>query len=478
MLVAEEVRLGTGGDPGAAAELIFELAGRPPGVADEGTDDAAGPVRLGDGILRGNTDGPAEAGFLAPPEGGKSELVAGDRPAIVNGKLAERGEFLLVEEVTDDFTSGLVQDEAEGSLVRMVLGKQDDGAVEGAVAQRGVRQKQLALELDRGVGLGRVGGHVEMVTLPCQFANRGIQDFRGCGIKLAGGRGERQDARVIRIFLLGFLMLAIAGAEPLALRVVAANLTSDRFQSYSPDNANHSNPEGAGARILKALQPDIVLIQEFKTTIPARQWVKRTLGEKFSFMSEKGMQIPNGIISRFPIVASGSWDDPVLDNREFAWAQIRLPGGKDLWAVSVHLHSKTAESRARQAAALAKWIGKRVPKDALLLVGGDLNTRSTGEACFRELAQVVVIPKNPPADAFGDITTNAPRNRPYDWVLASAGLERLAVPVKLAEREFPHGLVFDSRSFEPLEKLAPVQKPDSGVPYMQHMAVVRDFQIP
>ena len=37
------------------------------------------------------------------------------------------------------------------------------------------------------------------------------------------------------------------------------------------------------------------------------------------------LQIPNGIISRFPIIESGSWDDPVLNNREFAWAHLRLP---------------------------------------------------------------------------------------------------------------------------------------------------------
>lgn len=295
---------------------------------------------------------------------------------------------------------------------------------------------------------------------------------------LVGRLRKAQTGRVIRILLLGFLMSGVAAAEALALRVVAANLTSGNFQRYSPDNANHSNLEGAGARILKALKPDIVLIQEFNTTIPARQWVNRTLGKDFAFMSEEGMQIPNGIISRFPIVASGSWDDPVLSNREFAWARIRLPGGKDLWAVSVHFHSKTATSRNTQAAALAEFIRKNVPKDALLLVGGDLNTRTTEEACFKELARVVVISKNPPADRFGDITTNSPRNRPYDWVLANAGLDQLEVPVKLAGLDFPHGLVFDSRTFEPLEKAVPVQKTDSGVPNMQHMAVVRDFRIP
>jgi endonuclease/exonuclease/phosphatase family metal-dependent hydrolase len=283
---------------------------------------------------------------------------------------------------------------------------------------------------------------------------------------------------MVRSVILGLLAFSLARAEPLMIRAVAANLTSDNRQSYSPDNGNHSNPEGAGARILKALKPDIVMIQEFNTTIPTRQWINQTLGENFVFMAEAGMQIPNGIISRFPIIESGSWDDPVLNNREFAWAHLRLPEKRDLWVVSLHLHSKGESSRATQAAALAKFITNKVPKDALLLVGGDLNTRSTGESCFKQLAAVVVIPENPPADHNGDITTNAPRNRPYDWVLASAPLDRSAVTVNLADTAFPHGLVFDSRVFEPLEKIAPVQKSDSGVPNMQHMAVVRDFRLP
>jgi endonuclease/exonuclease/phosphatase family metal-dependent hydrolase len=289
---------------------------------------------------------------------------------------------------------------------------------------------------------------------------------------------ELHDPGVIRTFLLVFLLLGIAGAEPLAIRVVAANLTSDNKQSYSPDNGNHSNPEGAGARILKALKPDIVMIQEFNTSVPVRQWINKTLGEDYVFMAEKGMQIPNGIISRFPIIESGSWDDPVLNNREFAWAHLRLPEKRDLWVVSVHLHSKGEPSRATQTAALAKFIAEKVPKDALLLIGGDFNARTTEESCFKELASVVVIPDHPPADQHGEISTNANRNRPYDWVLASKSLDAAAVPVKLADAEFPNGLVFDSRVFEPLDKLAPVQKTDSGVKNMQHMAVIRDFKIP
>src|SRR3954469_5439484 len=97
-------------------------------------------------------------------------------------------------------------------------------------------------------------------------------------------------------------------AQPIQVRIVAANLTSGNQQSYSPDNGNHSNLEGAGARILKGLKPDVVLIQEFNTSIPTRQWVNATLGQEYTYYQETGKAIPNGVISRYPIVESGEWD--------------------------------------------------------------------------------------------------------------------------------------------------------------------------
>lgn len=284
---------------------------------------------------------------------------------------------------------------------------------------------------------------------------------------------------ISRLFIAWSLAAALAFGEPVKVRVVAANLSSDPHgQSYSPDNGNHSNPEGAGARILTALKPDVVLIQEFNTTIPVRQWINRSLGENFQFTREEGKQIPNGIISRYPIVESGLWDDPVLDNREFVWARIRLPEKRDLWAVSVHLHSKGSTSRITEATALVKFVRSKVPADAWLVIGGDFNTRGDEEKCFGVLADVAMKPVTPPADGLGNIHTNAPRNKPYDWLLTSKSFAKLAIPVKLAGKEFSHGLVFDTRVFEPIDAVKPAKRDDSGMPNMQHMAVVRDFKLP
>jgi endonuclease/exonuclease/phosphatase family metal-dependent hydrolase len=161
-----------------------------------------------------------------------------------------------------------------------------------------------------------------------------------------------------RIFVL-LLVLAV-NASAGTVRIVASNLTSGNHQTYSPDNGNHSNPEGAGARILQGLRPDIVLIQEFNTSIPARQWVNATFGQEFSFYQEANAEIPNGIISRFPILESGEWIDPEEKNRDFVWARIALPDASRILAISVHLSAKKSSKRATEARELVRLIQEKI----------------------------------------------------------------------------------------------------------------------
>ncbi len=150
---AEEGGGGTGGDPGVAAEFAFELAGGPSGVADEGADEGAGAVGVLDGVVRGDAEGPAELCFL-PPEGGEGEVFAGDGAALMDGDFEEWGELFFLEEVADGVAGGLVHDEAECALVGGVFGEEDDGTVEDAVAEGGVREEELAVEADGGVWCG------------------------------------------------------------------------------------------------------------------------------------------------------------------------------------------------------------------------------------------------------------------------------------------------------------------------------------
>jgi endonuclease/exonuclease/phosphatase family metal-dependent hydrolase len=254
------------------------------------------------------------------------------------------------------------------------------------------------------------------------------------------------------------------------LRVVAGNLTSGNNQSYDP---------GPGIRIFQGLHPDVALVQEMNygdsSETAIRSFVDTAFGPSFVYYREAtGAQIPNGIVSRYPILASGYWDDPSTGTREFAWARLDVPGPKDLWAVSVHLLTSSASTRDTEAHALLAFLQANVPASDYLVLGGDFNTDVSTEACLETLGVLVSSP-NPPVDQARISGTNAGRTKPYDWLLTNADLEAAKTAVQIGANAFPAGLVFDSRVYDPLADVSPVIAGDSGAPSMQHMAVVKDF---
>ena len=259
------------------------------------------------------------------------------------------------------------------------------------------------------------------------------------------------------------------------IRTMAANITSGNSQTY----------EGPGTRILEGLHPDIVMLQEFNvgtssSTAEVRSWVNTTFGSDYSYFRESYSGIPNGVISRWPIVASGSWDDTTISDRGFAWARIDIPGDKNLWVVSVHLKASSGSSSQRQTQAqqLVAYIKANVPSGDYLLIGGDCNTYSYTEACLGTLGEIVDVSAPRPVDQAGDPDTNSGRSSPYDWVFAGPELDALETAVQIGSLSFANGLVFDSRVFSPLSSVSPVLSTDSAATNMQHMAVVRAFAVP
>src|SRR5438034_6431042 len=106
------------------------------------------------------------------------------------------------------------------------------------------------------------------------------------------------------------------------LRLVAANLTTGNNQNYNA---------GEGIRILQGLHPDVVMVQEFNynsnSTGDFQNLANAICGSTCYVTRETGsLQIPNGVVSRYPIRSSGRWVDSAVSNRGFAWAQIDIPG--------------------------------------------------------------------------------------------------------------------------------------------------------
>ena len=297
-------------------------------------------------------------------------------------------------------------------------------------------------------------------------------------------------------FFLGlfWLMLHCASAQAQAvvttnfnLRVMAANTTSGNLQRYEPP----------GLRIFQGLKPDVVAVQEFNyvstngqgtnTPLAMREMIDAAFGTNFYFYREPGSySIPNGIISRWPIVASNSWEDvdTGVNDRGFAWVRIDLPGTNDLYVVSVHLKAQSGSTnparRAAQAAQLTSLIQSNFPSNAWIIVAGDCNAENRNEAClttFKTFLSDSPVPDDGNLNGTPNPNTNEPRAKPYDYVLPSFTLDTNRVATVIGSRTFANGLVFDSRVYSPLVEVAPVVVGDSGVTGMQHMAVVKDFRI-
>jgi len=258
------------------------------------------------------------------------------------------------------------------------------------------------------------------------------------------------------------------------VRIMTANLTSGNYQSYLDP----------GIHIFQGIKPDIVMLQEFNYASNSdqdiRSFVDTAFGSSFSYFREADASIPNGIVSRYPMIAKGEWDDTEAPDRDFAWAKLDIPGDTDLWVVSVHLlsGSKSAQ-RVAQANEILKAIDQNVPASDYVILGGDFNTSTRTEDVVTTLgAKFATSGPYYPQDGAGNDKTNMNRNKPYDWVVGDPRVNALAIDVHIGSQSFPNGLVFDSRVFSPLADVSPVEAGDSNAPNMQHMGVVRDFRFP
>jgi len=267
------------------------------------------------------------------------------------------------------------------------------------------------------------------------------------------------------------------------VRVAAANLSSGNNQSYDL---------GHGLRIMQGVDADVYLVQEMNylsnTNANFNAMANRIVygsdaggsGGAQAYWAWGSGAMPNGIVSRFPILDSGEWSDASVSNRGFSWARIDIPGPVDLWAVSFHLVTSPSTTRNAEAAQLLGHIQSNVPSGSYLVLGGVFNTAEDTEACFTTLSPRAVTSAPFPADENGNVKTNLGRTRRYDGISADSVLHGLSVPTVLGGVTFPNGFVADTRaaSGPVLATLSPALSGDSGVTGMQHMAVVRDFSVP
>jgi len=220
-----------------------------------------------------------------------------------------------------------------------------------------------------------------------------------------------------------------------------------------------------------------------------KEFSQAIMGTDYYAVDSSSFQIPNGIVSRWPITSSGYWDDPTLSNRELMWGIIDIPGPVDIFAVSVHLHTSPSSDQVTASLVVVNEVKKHKnanPGQFYYVVGGDFNGTDAVSANGFGKDGVFYVSSPHPADDNGNIYTNANRGKHYDFVLGDYTMQGFQIPVvynsviNSSKKTYDNGLVFDTRTFTQavLDEYFPhALTTDSGASNMQHMAVVKDYFI-
>jgi endonuclease/exonuclease/phosphatase family metal-dependent hydrolase len=239
--------------------------------------------------------------------------------------------------------------------------------------------------------------------------------------------------------------------------------------------------DDAGQNLLKALCPDVVAIQEWVVTNSFAQFVTDNFGADFYYVTDgtTGLNaLPNGIISRWPIVDTNIWDDAV-GYREHLHAEIDLPGSKNLNIVSVHLDAGDTAGDIANRILGARNLTNAIEQAGFaagdyLLIAGDLNTTNRSATELSVLTSIVSDAYKP-TDKAGNEETNPSKARPYDYVLPDSALEVQYVGMSYNGTSFADGLIFDTREWG--DHQYPALGSDSDAQNLTHSPVVKVFSL-
>ncbi len=259
-----------------------------------------------------------------------------------------------------------------------------------------------------------------------------------------------------------------------AITIMTANLVSGYPAVY----------RDPGFRILEGLKPDICALQEWSVTNSGgiREFVDLHFGSNYYYYIEPQASNffpqPNGVVSRWPILAAGEWSDTFTINRDFVWATIDIPGDRNLHIVVVHFYYSGGEAdREAEARLLTNYIATAgFPANDYLVIAGDLNTVSEGEPCLAVLTNVVTDARRP-VDQNANYYTSRNRDQRFDYVLPKRNLNSNHYTTVISGSNFTEGLVFDTRLWTNTPPPTPVLVTDSAATGMAHMAVMKSFSI-
>lgn len=278
-----------------------------------------------------------------------------------------------------------------------------------------------------------------------------------------------------------------------AVLLVASPSQADELRVMSWNVSKLTTKAGIETvRIIKGLQPDVACLQEWYVDYPADYdfdgWISAAFGAEFVYHRASSGYQPNGIVSRWDILSSGSWPDLQRENYYHDWAVIDLPGATNLQVVSVHLHSSDEAIRIEQIKDIIHYIEANFSNSHYLMIGGDFNTANRtsqpiptllNSANWSGSCWVTTSDGTPTDQAGGDDDTNVNRTYNYDWLIPNTLLGAEIMNLDLGEDSgvYTGGIVFDSRVFTPLSAVDPAQYDDTANGDQDHCPVMKSYDV-
>jgi len=200
------------------------------------------------------------------------------------------------------------------------------------------------------------------------------------------------------------------------------------------------------ARVIEESQPDIVALQEISGgwVISGRldmlTWLSQRLNMPFVFGPTADPLWGNAILSRYPIIESGSFDLPPRDLfilRGFTSAVVDLGNGDSLQVIATHYHHLEEDSAIRQLQTPVIIDFWNNAERTIIL--GDLNAEpDTPEIeLLRQAGLVDVMAEAEPASAYTYHSADLYQRIDYIWVSSDLVVQETSIPFSNASDHLP-----------------------------------------
>ena len=112
-----------------------------------------------------------------------------------------------------------------------------------------------------------------------------------------------------------------------------------------------------------------------------------------------------------------------MPDRNYTYAEIAIPGPTHLWAISVHMHTSPSSDHGIEANKMLRRFTASSRRATTWRSAETSTPTETSDPAIVALADDFVTSGPFPADQDGNHTTNDPRSKPEDYVLASNSLD-------------------------------------------------------